>query len=53
MLISKDEDKETAAIIDETAKNIIAAYDVNNLSSVADWEVDQLLEWTSGLNFDE
>ena len=53
MLKAKPADQETNVIIDETAQQIITAYDHDRLDLIDDWEVDQLLDWTNGLNFTE
>ena len=53
MLKCKGDDPESNSIIEETAKNLINAYDQNNVNSVEDWEVDQLLDWTNALSFTE
>jgi hypothetical protein len=53
MLKAKPADQETNIIIDETAQQIITAFDHNRMDLIDDWEVDQLLDWTNGLNFTE
>ncbi len=53
MLKCKGDDPESNSIIEETAKTLINAYDQNNINSVEDWEVDQLLDWTNALSFTE
>lgn len=54
MLNSKDNDAETNALINETAKNILSVYEnENGINKVEDWEVDQLLDWTNGLSFND
>lgn len=53
MLKPKTDDKESNIIVDETAQNIIHAYDNNKIDMIDDWEVDQLLDWTNGLSYNE
>ena len=38
--------------IENTVKGIVDITDKLGHSAVEDWEVDELLEWTNGLNFD-
>jgi hypothetical protein len=53
MLKAKGSDQETNKIIDEATKNLMDAYDSNELNLIEDWEVNELLSWTNGLNFEE
>lgn len=53
MLRPKGNDQETNEIIEEAAKSFFKAFDSNGPGSIQDWEVDELIEWTNGLNFDE
>lgn len=53
MLKAKSNDKETNMIIEEAAKNLIDTLENEGLDSIEDWEVNELLEWTNTLNFDE
>ena len=53
MLKPKPNDQETAMMINESAENIINAYENNKIDQIDDWEVDQLLDWTNGLSYNE
>ncbi len=53
MLKSKNDDAETNSIIEETAKNILTQFEKENINEVEDWEIDQLLDWTNTLSFNE
>ncbi|XP_032228131.1 protein MFI [Nematostella vectensis] len=49
----KDQDPDTQTIIETVAHGMVNAAETRGTDAVEDWEVDELLEWTSGLNFDE
>jgi hypothetical protein len=53
MLKAKGGDPETKIIVEEAAKNIISTLESEGVNSIEDWEVNELLEWTNTLNFDE
>lgn len=53
MLKPKPNDQETAMMINESAENIINAYENNKIDQIDDWEVDQLLDWTNGLSYND
>ncbi|XP_020895635.1 uncharacterized protein C11orf65 homolog [Exaiptasia diaphana] len=54
MLQAKQEqDSETQNIIETVAQGMVNAADARGSEAVEDWEVDELLEWTNGLNFDQ
>ncbi|KAK3739021.1 hypothetical protein QZH41_010479 [Actinostola sp. cb2023] len=54
MLRAKEaQDSETQNIIETVAKGMVNAAETRGNEAVEDWEVDELLEWTNGLNFDE
>jgi hypothetical protein len=38
--------------IEESLKGMVAVTEKKGYDGVDEWEVDELLEWTSGLNFD-
>jgi hypothetical protein len=40
-------------MIKRAAKNLIDNYSENGAQSVQDWEVEELIEWTNSLNYDE
>ncbi len=53
MLRANGTDADTNKIIDEATKNLMEAYDNNEINLIEDWEVNELLSWTNGLNFEE
>lgn len=53
MLGSKVDDPQTMELIEETAAGMVHSIDTFGMDSVQDWEVDELLDWTTTLNFDE
>ena len=58
MLRPTDNNPATQKLIDEAAKSLMETIDRRdgqdfNILSVEEWEVEELLEWTNGLNFDE
>lgn len=46
-------DVETEQIVQSVAEGMLAITDSRGHDAVEDWEVDELLEWTNGLNFDQ
>jgi len=46
-------DVETEQIVKSVAEGMLAITDTRGQDAVEDWEVDELLEWTNGLNFDQ
>ena len=53
MLKARSSDRETNMIIEEAARNLIDTIETEGYNSIEDWEVNELLEWTNMLNFDE
>ena len=53
MLQAKAEDAETVALIDGATTGMVSAIKQHGAEAVEEWEVDELLEWTTSLNFDE
>jgi hypothetical protein len=53
ILKAKGSDPETNEIIEQTTKGLLDAFDSISIENVDNWEVDELLQWTNGLNFDE
>lgn len=53
MLKPKTNDKESVLIVSETAEQIINAYDNNKINEIDDWEIDQLIEWTNTLSYND
>lgn len=47
------ENAETGHMVRSVAAGIMAITDRQGHDAVEDWEVDELLEWTNGLNFDK
>ena len=46
-------DAETEKVVQSVAEGMLAITDTRGQDAVEDWEVDELLEWTNGLNFDQ
>lgn len=53
MLKARAEDQETITLIDEAAMGMMSMLEKVGPAAVEDWEVDELLDWTTGLNFEE
>lgn len=53
MLHPKGEDEETNQMIEKATKSFLNSYEQNGLENIADWEVDELIQWTSSLNYEE
>lgn len=51
LLRAKDDDE--SVLVDKTAQKIIETFDQNGAENVDDWEVDELISWTNGLNYEE
>lgn len=52
MLKAKDrEDAEVKDLVDAAAQGIFTAAEESGAECIEDWEVDELLQWTDGLNF--
>uniref|UniRef100_A0A8C0J5B9 Uncharacterized protein n=1 Tax=Chelonoidis abingdonii TaxID=106734 RepID=A0A8C0J5B9_CHEAB len=49
----KTEDPTTAILIQRSAEGIVNAVEKGGTDNVMEWEVDELLEWTNALNFEE
>lgn len=47
------EDTETEKVVQSVAQGMLTITDTRGQDAVEDWEVDELLEWTNGLNFDQ
>lgn len=45
--------RHTGLLVEGAASGMLAVMDEIGPDAVEDWEVDELLEWTNGLNFDE
>ncbi len=53
ILKAKGNDPESNEIIEQTTKDLLDAFDTVGVENIDNWEVDELLNWTNGLNFDE
>ncbi len=53
MLKAKVDDQETVQLIEGAAAGMVATINKHGPEAVQDWEVDELLDWTTSLNFDE
>ncbi|XP_033741344.1 uncharacterized protein C11orf65 homolog isoform X2 [Pecten maximus] len=53
MLKAKSDDPETVTLIEGAAAGMVATVDQMGPDALEDWEVDELLDWTTSLNFDE
>jgi len=53
MLAAKDTDQETADLVEKAARGLVNTVSLQGPNSVMDWEVDELLQWTTALNFDD
>ena len=47
------QDMETEHVVQSVAEGMLTITDTRGQDAVEDWEVDELLEWTNGLNFDQ
>nr|XP_035120343.2 protein MFI [Callithrix jacchus] len=52
-LEAKSTHHETLGLIHTTTKDLIRAVEDGGIDSVMEWEVDEVLNWTNTLNFDE
>ena len=48
-----ENEKEMSRLINETTTSILRIYHEFGARAVEDWEVNELLEWTHNLNYDE
>ena len=53
MLKARVKDPETVELIEGAAAGMVATIDHHGPESVQDWEVEELLDWTTSLNFDD
>ncbi|CAG5128663.1 unnamed protein product, partial [Candidula unifasciata] len=53
MLKAKTEDVEMAQLVEGTVAGMMAAVSDQGPQILEDWEVDELLDWTTGLDFDD
>ncbi|KAJ8010861.1 hypothetical protein DPEC_G00079530 [Dallia pectoralis] len=52
-LIANTEHSETAVLVEKSARGMMDAVEKLGTAHILEWEVDELLEWTNALNFDE
>ena len=48
-----ENEKEMSRLINETTTSILRIYREYGAEAVEDWEVNELLEWTHNLNYDD
>lgn len=53
MLQVRVQDSETSELVKKAADGLINTVDSHGPDGVMDWEVDELLQWTTALNFDD
>ncbi|KAI8791723.1 protein MFI [Biomphalaria glabrata] len=53
LLKTKADDEETTQLIEGATAGMIATIESQGVDALENWEVDELLAWTTGLNFDE
>jgi hypothetical protein len=53
MLRARADDRETIQLIEGATAGMIATVEGQGYDALEDWEVDELLDWTTSLNFDE
>lgn len=53
MLKAKSDDKETIQLIEGAAAGMVATVENYGYDALEDWEVDELLDWTTSLNFED
>lgn len=52
-LKQNENEKEMSRLINETTASILKIYNAYGAEAVEDWEVNELLDWTHNLNYDE
>lgn len=52
-LKQNENEKEMSRLINETTTSILRIFNAYGPQAVEDWEVNELLEWTHNLNYDE
>ncbi|XP_046327740.1 uncharacterized protein LOC124111893 [Haliotis rufescens] len=53
MLKAKADDYETVKLIEGAAAGMVATVEASGPEALEEWEVDELLDWTTSLNFDD
>jgi len=52
-LKQNENEKEMSRLINETTTSILRIFNAYGAEAVEDWEVNELLEWSHSLNYDE
>ena len=47
------DEEEMCHLIDETATSVLRVFNAYGADGVQDWEVNELLEWTNNLSYDD
>ncbi len=53
VLKNNENEREMSRLINETTTSILRIYNAYGAEAIEDWEVNELLEWTHSLNYDE
>ncbi|XP_067946420.1 protein MFI-like isoform X2 [Watersipora subatra] len=53
MLQAKTTDPETMALVEGATSGMVTTLELEGEGAVAEWEVDELLEWTTSLNYED
>ena len=53
VLCARTQHKETALLVEKSTYGLMCAVEQLGPDLIAEWEVDELLEWTNALNFDK
>ena len=48
----KEQDEEVKLLVDTAVRGVFNSVQDHGVEAVDDWEVEELLQWTHGLNFD-
>ena len=52
MLKSNEDEVDVNELVEAATKGILMIADEAGVDTIEDWEVDELLQWTKGLNYD-
>ncbi|CAH1799869.1 unnamed protein product [Owenia fusiformis] len=53
MLKSKTANEETKNLVERATAGMVATAEIHGPDAIEEWEVDELLDWTTSLNFDD
>ncbi|XP_076824881.1 uncharacterized protein LOC143470550 [Clavelina lepadiformis] len=53
MLKARENDSDTTELVQKAARGLVNTVNTQGSEAVMDWEVDELLQWTTALNFDD